>query len=174
MPMAKRAFTRREDEMIVANSEGRMPISELLSHLQSGMTTVTRRADELGVELVTYPVKRNKHNCMPRTDTFDEYGKDNPYSVGSRDRLLARLVEHHADRLYHSCVVDRRDRVMEILPMADFKVGSAEFTKPSLSMNQPPHPNEKMHRALQRIIEECNRSGSSVTEILRLAREALE
>jgi hypothetical protein len=144
MGSPKRNFTRAEDEMILANAKGELSYNKLARELRTGPTTITRRADELGVELRTQPEARNFRNHMPRTDTFDEYGNDNPFSVG-KDRLLMRLQEIHSGRFYESLIINRKDRITEI-PMTNFESKEPEIGKPSLTQHSLGEAIEKLSR----------------------------
>lgn len=85
-----RVFTRAEDELIVRQSQGEFEIRELRKMIHANMTTITRRADELGVKVFIKP-----HNHGRRAGTFPSTWDDPTPAKIRNDRLLKKLREVH-------------------------------------------------------------------------------
>jgi len=87
-----RYFTRADDELILAQARGEMPVNELRQRLRIGTVALQRRADELHVRLYV-PRGTPKRGPSAALDNLE------PAKIGD-DKLLARLHEKFPDRRY--------------------------------------------------------------------------
>jgi hypothetical protein len=87
-----RNFTRADDELILAQSRGDMPVNVLREKLRIGTIALQRRARELHVELYV-PRGAPRRGPSVATDNLE------PAKI-SDDRLLTRLHELFPERRY--------------------------------------------------------------------------
>jgi hypothetical protein len=89
MMMTTRLFTRADDELILAQSRGEMPIKELRRKLHVGEIALLRRARELQVQLHVPSAPPRRGKSLP-VDNLE------PAKI-LEDRLLQRLHEFHSE-----------------------------------------------------------------------------
>lgn len=95
MPSQQRSFTRAEDELIVKNSSGQLNIKLLRRILRANVTTIQRRANELGVKLC---FKREGGGAGGRkAGTFPSTHDNLTPARIKDDKLLARLRQIHGE-----------------------------------------------------------------------------
>jgi len=87
-----RTFTRYEDELILAQSQGQMPLKVLRQRLRIGSDALERRAQQLGVRLIRQVRK------PPMTETPSVYDDNAPVRIHD-DKLLKKLRDEHREKL---------------------------------------------------------------------------
>lgn len=94
MTTEQRLFTRADDELIVKQSRGEMSMQDLRRSLRANMTSLNRRAAELGVRLLPR-YTGNKLGRNPKTFLSTQ---DNltPARI-INDKLLKRLQQVHGN-----------------------------------------------------------------------------
>src|SRR5262245_4579696 len=101
----RRTFTRLEDEMIIAQTQGKMSFTQLMRYCQTGSEQLRWRAQELGVQLQVKTAPERRRYSQPReqplllTDTLE------PSRIRD-DKLLKRLFELYPIRRYNSSEQD--------------------------------------------------------------------
>jgi len=87
-----RHFTRADDELILAQARGEMPVNELRQKLRIGTVALQRRANELHVRLYV-PRGTPKRGPSAPADNLE------PAKIAD-DKLLSRLQEEFPERRY--------------------------------------------------------------------------
>ena len=91
-------WTRRDDEMIIANSNGWLSLTMLERKLGRNYREISDRAKELGVNLYHQP-RRVRPNRNRRVEEPRPQDKENFSCVtGNDDPLLVRLIKHHGNQ----------------------------------------------------------------------------
>jgi hypothetical protein len=90
--MIMRYFSLADDELILAQSRGEMPVNALRQKLRIGTVALQRRADELHVRLYVPRGTPKRGPSLP-VDNLE------PAKIND-DKLLARLQEQFPDRRY--------------------------------------------------------------------------
>lgn len=106
----RRTFTKDQDELIVLHSQGKITLDFLEKSTHASRETLSRRAQELGVELRTRQFgtqsqyrkhryrKSQPDELIPAKVFYGDHGA-NPVNVGD-DELLKRLYDEHGERRY--------------------------------------------------------------------------
>lgn len=91
-------WTRRDDEMIMANSNGWMSLTMLERKLGRSYRDISLRAAELGVTLYHQPkVRPNRHRKVEHPRPIDQ--ENFSCVTGADDPLLLRLKLFHANKV---------------------------------------------------------------------------
>jgi hypothetical protein len=93
MPSEPRMFTRADDELIIRNSRGEFNMKDLRKRLRANLTTIQRRADELGVRLILRSYRPPGREAGSFPSTHDNL---TPARI-SDDKLLKRLHRFHGE-----------------------------------------------------------------------------
>lgn len=86
-------FTRAEDELIVRNSRGELTIKQLRRHLRANVTTIKRRAEQLGVQINYARPRPPGRSSRVFVSTLDNL---TPARIID-DKLLKKLREVHGE-----------------------------------------------------------------------------
>jgi len=94
-----RMWTRREDEMIIANSNGWLSLNLLERRLGRSFQEINARASEIGVSLYLTPRVRTNRK-RKELDPIPQDRDDFTCVTGEDDPLLARLRKYHGDKTH--------------------------------------------------------------------------
>jgi len=86
-----RIFTRADDELILAQSQGKMPLKALQQKLRIGNDALERRAQQLGVKLT----RQFRRSPMTGASIYDNH---EPARIRD-DKLLKKLHDEHKEKL---------------------------------------------------------------------------